>query len=137
MEVTGQPPGSHLLIVPDVGHSVLGADFTGCAHNALQAMFAGKPIKRCGATPTPPLLRPAWGGMLAVVRNVPVCCVAAGPGLPYRPLPFEIAVSPRSIVSVTAKVALNAGSSKHGKARRASVDSNWVTAYFRSVVLLM
>ena len=36
--------------------------------------------------------------------------------------PFEIAVSPRSIVSVTAKVALKAGSSKHGKARRASVD---------------
>jgi len=52
-------------------------------------------------------------------------------------LPLEIAVSPRSIVSVTANVALNAGSSKQGNARRASVDSNCVTAYFRSLVLLM
>jgi hypothetical protein len=51
--------------------------------------------------------------------------------------PFEIAVSPRSSVSVMSKVALNAGSSKQGNARRASVDSNCVTAYFRSFVLLM
>ncbi len=41
---------------------------------------------------------------------------------------FEIAVSPLSMVSVTSKVALSAGSSKLGKARRASVDSNCVTA---------
>ena len=66
-----------------------------------------------------------------------VCCVIAGPGVSDTTLPLEIAVSPRSTVSVSANVALNAGSSKHGKARRASVDSNWVTAYFRSLVLLM
>ena len=34
---------------------------------------------------------------------------------PTADAPFEIAVSPRSIVSATANVALNAGSSKHGK----------------------
>ena len=32
-----------------------------------------------------------------------------------------------SVVIVSSKVALNAGSSKHGKARRAWVASNWVT----------
>ena len=57
-EVEAEIPGSHLLIVPNVGHSVLGGDFTNCSHNALQAMFAGKPIKPCAATPTPALLRP-------------------------------------------------------------------------------
>ena len=57
-EVAAQIPGSHLLIVPDVGHSVLGADLSGCASNALQAMFAEKPIKPCSTTPPPPLLRP-------------------------------------------------------------------------------
>ena len=40
-------------------------------------------------------------------RRAPACRTAR--------LPFEIAVSPRSIVSVTANVALKAGSSKHGK----------------------
>ena len=66
-----------------------------------------------------------------------VCWVIEGPLVSDTTFPFEIAVSPRSIVSVTANVALNAGSSKHGNARRASVDSNCVTAYFRSLVLLM
>ena len=40
---------------------------------------------------------------------------------------FEIAVSPASITSVTSKAAFNAGSSKQGNARRASVASNCVT----------
>ena len=73
----------------------------------------------------------------AEVANFSVWRSAPGPGVSDSSLPFEMAVSPRSTVSVTANVALNAGSSKHGNARRASVDSNWVTAYFRSLVLLM
>ena len=44
-------------------------------------------------------------------------------------LPLEIAMSPASIVSEMSNVALKAGSSKLGNARRASVASNWVTAY--------
>ena len=62
----------------------------------------------------------------AVVENFIVCWLMAGPGTSDSTLPLEIAVSPRSIVTVTAKVALKAGSSKHGNARRASVDSNCV-----------
>jgi hypothetical protein len=51
-------PGSHLLLVPGVGHSVLSADQTGCAARALQALFAGKPIAGCPEARLPPLLRP-------------------------------------------------------------------------------
>jgi hypothetical protein len=58
-EVAAQIPGSHLLVVPDVGHSVLGGELAGCAQSALQALFAGAPIKPCPATPLPPLLRPS------------------------------------------------------------------------------
>src|SRR3954470_4060069 len=86
---------------------------------------------------SPTVIATRYGDILAVVENFIVCCVIAGPGTSDSTRPLAIAVSPRSIVSVTANVALNAGSSKHGNARRASVDSNCVTAYFRSEVLLM
>ncbi len=56
-EVAAQIPGSHLLVVPNTGHSVLSSDPTHCASDALQALFAGKPIKPCAATPPPPILR--------------------------------------------------------------------------------
>jgi pimeloyl-ACP methyl ester carboxylesterase len=52
-EVAAQIPDSHLLVVPNTGHSVLGTEPTQCASKALQAMFAGKPIARC-ADSTPP-----------------------------------------------------------------------------------
>jgi pimeloyl-ACP methyl ester carboxylesterase len=55
-EVAMQIPGSHLLVVPNTGHSVLGADPTHCASDALQALFTGKPIKPCASTPPPPIL---------------------------------------------------------------------------------
>ena len=57
-EVAAQIPGSHLLVVPNTGHSVLGSDPTHCASNALQALFAGSSIKPCAATTSPPSLRP-------------------------------------------------------------------------------
>src|SRR2546428_5371508 len=85
---------------------------------------------------SPTAIATRYGDIFAVVANVIVCCVIAGPAVSDSTLPFEMAVSPRSIVSVTANVALNDGSSKQGNARRASVDSNCVTAYFRSFVLL-
>jgi pimeloyl-ACP methyl ester carboxylesterase len=56
-EVAAQIPGSHLLVVPNTGHSVLSSDPTHCASDALQALFAGRPIKPCAATSSPLLLR--------------------------------------------------------------------------------
>jgi pimeloyl-ACP methyl ester carboxylesterase len=51
-------PDAHLLVVPNTGHSVLGSDPTSCAHDALQALFAGKPVKLCKHKEPPHLLLP-------------------------------------------------------------------------------
>src|SRR4051812_3030641 len=65
------------------------------------------------------------------LENVSVCLPAPGPGLSSTMRPLEMAVSAASIVAVMENVAFNAGSSKQGNARRASVGSNCVVAYFR------
>jgi pimeloyl-ACP methyl ester carboxylesterase len=57
-EVAAQIPGSHLLVVPNTGHSVLGTDPSSCAGDALDALFAGRPIKACTTRALPQLLRP-------------------------------------------------------------------------------
>jgi len=57
-EVAAAIPGSHLLVVPMVGHSVLGSDPSGCAERALQALFRGRPIVACLRRATPLRLRP-------------------------------------------------------------------------------
>ena len=48
---------------------------------------------------------------------------------------FDTTVSAGSMASVTAKIALNEGSSQHGNARRASVASNCVAAMVRDTPL--
>jgi pimeloyl-ACP methyl ester carboxylesterase len=58
-EVAAQIPGSQLLVVPYVGHSVLGEDPTSCAQTALQALFASGHVKACRAEREPARLRPA------------------------------------------------------------------------------
>ncbi len=58
-EVAAEIPGSHVLVVPMVGHSVLGAESGDCAEKALQALFASAPIVGCRATAVPARLRPA------------------------------------------------------------------------------
>jgi pimeloyl-ACP methyl ester carboxylesterase len=56
--VAAQIPDARLLVVPNTGHSVLGSDPSSCAHNALQALFAGRPIHQCKHSRTPHLLLP-------------------------------------------------------------------------------
>jgi pimeloyl-ACP methyl ester carboxylesterase len=56
-EIAAAIPGSHLLIVPDTGHSVLTSELGSCATDALQALFAAHPIKPCTHAPPPSLLR--------------------------------------------------------------------------------
>src|SRR6185437_5638160 len=58
-EVQAMIPGSQLLVVPMVGHSVLGSDPTSCAEHALQATFRGRSIAACRRGPTPARLRPS------------------------------------------------------------------------------
>ncbi len=56
-EVAAEISGSHLLVVPNVGHSVLGTDPSSCSHEALLALFADTAIKPCRPAPPSPLLR--------------------------------------------------------------------------------
>jgi pimeloyl-ACP methyl ester carboxylesterase len=56
--VAAQIPDAKLLVVPNTGHSVLGSDPTSCAHEALEALFAGRGVRRCSRTSPPELLRP-------------------------------------------------------------------------------
>jgi len=56
--VAAEIPDAQLLVVPFTGHSVLGADFSGCAASAVSAFFAGAAVQPCSAssnlfTPTP------------------------------------------------------------------------------------
>jgi len=57
-EVAAQIPDAQLLVVPNTGHSVLGSDPTSCAQDALQALFAGKPVEQCKDKTPPPLALP-------------------------------------------------------------------------------
>jgi pimeloyl-ACP methyl ester carboxylesterase len=56
--VAAQIPDAHLLVVPNTGHSVLSTEPTACAREALDALFAQKPIKDCPLGPPSPILRP-------------------------------------------------------------------------------
>jgi hypothetical protein len=40
-------PGARVLAVPDVGHSVLGSDLSGCALAGLAAFLGGQPVANC------------------------------------------------------------------------------------------
>ena len=57
-QVAAQIPDAQLLVVPNTGHSVLGSDPTSCSAHALQALFEGKPVRKCTQTTPPPLLLP-------------------------------------------------------------------------------
>jgi pimeloyl-ACP methyl ester carboxylesterase len=45
--VAARIPDSELLVVPYTGHSVLGSDFSGCAHSAVEAFFGGAVVQPC------------------------------------------------------------------------------------------
>jgi pimeloyl-ACP methyl ester carboxylesterase len=82
-EVAAQIPDAHLLVVPYTGHSVLGGEPTSCAREALEAMFAGHPIKPCPLAPPPLSLRPP---PLPPTRLDQVAPTQGNTGLPGRTL---------------------------------------------------
>ena len=80
-EVAAQIPGSQLVVVPEVGHSVLGSDLSGCASKALQALFKPAAIKAC-AEGGPQIL-----GLLKLTPLAPARISAVPPAKGYRGLP--------------------------------------------------
>ncbi len=82
--LAAQIPGSHLLVVPEVGHSVLGSDLSGCSSRALQALFKPSQIKPC--TGEPQILGLLKLAPLAPARLSDVRPAGGGRGLPGRTL---------------------------------------------------
>jgi pimeloyl-ACP methyl ester carboxylesterase len=56
--VAAQIPGAKVEVVPFTGHSVLGSDAGKCAADAVQAFFAGRPVKPCTGEKLATILRP-------------------------------------------------------------------------------
>jgi pimeloyl-ACP methyl ester carboxylesterase len=83
-EVAAQIPGSQLVVVPEVGHSVLGSDLSGCASRALQALFKPAVIKPC--TGGPQILSLLKLAPLAPARLADVPLARGSHGLPARTL---------------------------------------------------
>ena len=83
-EVAAQIPGSRLVVVPEVGHSVLGSDLSGCSSKALQTMFESSPVKPC--TGGPQILGLLKLAPLAPVRLSDVPPAPNSRGLPGRTL---------------------------------------------------
>lgn len=69
----GDYPNVRLLNVPDVGHSVIGNDLSGCAQRGLSAFLAGREVANCRRGPRPldvaPYI-PASVDDLATVRGL-------------------------------------------------------------------
>ena len=66
--LAAQLPAATLLTVPNVGHSVLGVDESGCASRAVTAFFAAAPVSQCAAQPPARIdpLPPALGKLSAL-----------------------------------------------------------------------
>jgi pimeloyl-ACP methyl ester carboxylesterase len=82
-EVASAIPDSDLLVVPNAGHSVLGADPTPCAHNALKAFFEHHRIHQCKER-TPPSIELPTPLPPRSLAEVPVA--SGNRGLPGRTL---------------------------------------------------
>lgn len=79
--VAARFPQGRVLVVPGVGHSVLGQDLSGCAENAVKTWLAGGvPPSRCNRVP--PLLAP----LAAFPASVAALKPAGAPGLRGRTL---------------------------------------------------
>jgi pimeloyl-ACP methyl ester carboxylesterase len=76
--VAAQIPDTQLLIVPFTGHSVLGADFSGCAEQAVASFFGGAPVQPCLSTKTLFAPTPLTPTKLAYVHSPPG--LGGGPG---------------------------------------------------------
>jgi pimeloyl-ACP methyl ester carboxylesterase len=70
-KVAAQIPDTQLLLVPFTGHSVLGADFSGCAERAVGAFFGGAPVQPCTSSSDLFAPTPVTPTKLAYVRSPP------------------------------------------------------------------
>ncbi len=68
--VASRIPGAQLVVVPYTGHSVIGADFSGCAQAAVKAFFTTGTTTPCTTTKSPFSPTPITPRKLAYVKPV-------------------------------------------------------------------
>jgi pimeloyl-ACP methyl ester carboxylesterase len=83
LEVAREIPDANLLVAPNTGHSVLGADPTPCAHDALKSFFEQRAVKQCKDRTPPPIFRPTPLPSRSLLEVAPI---PGNPGLPGRTL---------------------------------------------------
>jgi pimeloyl-ACP methyl ester carboxylesterase len=83
LEVAREIPDANLLVAPNTGHSVLGADPTPCAHDALKSFFQQRAVKQCKDRTPPPVFRPTPLPPRSLSEVAPI---PGAPGLPGRTL---------------------------------------------------
>jgi pimeloyl-ACP methyl ester carboxylesterase len=130
-EVAALIPGSHLLVVPGVGHSVLGSDFSGCASRALQALFKPRPIKPC--TGGSQLLN-----LLGLAPLAPAHLSEVAPARGYRGLPGRtlraVGLTLADLMRQETVHALD-GLILEGDLRVGGLRSGWASATSRALTL--
>ena len=112
--IAARIPGAQLLVVGHTGHSVLGADFSGCAEAGVREFFTGAGVQPCPATPDLFSPTPITPRRLAFVK--PVSGVPGRPGSTLAVVLETIVDLERQVVGATlqAAQALPSGSSFGG-----------------------
>ncbi|HTR72403.1 MAG TPA: alpha/beta hydrolase, partial [Solirubrobacteraceae bacterium] len=112
--VASRIPDAQVLLAPYTGHSVLGADFSGCAAQAVTAFFANAPIQQCSIAQNPFSPTPVTPTKLAYIH--PPSVLGGRPGQTLTAVLDTILDLERQVIGATlqADAQLPAGSSFGG-----------------------
>jgi len=128
--LAAQLPGSHLLVVPYTGHSVLSSEPTSCAADALRAVFSGHPVKPCSSAP-PPGVRPPPIPPVRLALVAPVHGYGGRPGRTLHAVTLSLADLGRQLLlkdgvgsaeDISLAAALSIGGLRAGWARLAGAQ---------------
>jgi pimeloyl-ACP methyl ester carboxylesterase len=134
--VAAEIPGSHLLIVPGVGHSVLTTESsTPCAREALRAMFDGRAPRPCQLTPTPPLLRPPPLPPRRLAAIAPERGSSGTPGRALHAVALTLADLARGLVMQLIASASEAGPLSLPTLRVGGLRAGWAEIGAKGVIL--
>ena len=128
--VAARIPGAQLITVPNVGHSVLGSDRTGCAGAAIAGFFTGRGATQCAAD------RPAIAPTLRPVRSLGELPLTANlPGRVGRTVTAVLRTREDAVVSSLAEQ-LGSGRRRIGGLRGGTVSQTSTTVTLRRVVVV-
>lgn len=125
-------PGSHLLVVPNTGHSALTTEPEQCALDALHALFASSAIKSCPAKAPPPYLKPVPLAPRRLAQIRPVHRYAGRVGRTLAALGITLADFDRQL---TLAILSNGLATGPGGARTGGLRSGWAAAEHGRITL--